>query len=259
MIGRSETSAVHQLCGGFSAQATSEEVALDAATLATNLIFGFGSVSESLYPFFMIRALLLKHMKACSQRVFAITSVEPGDGKTHVAVNLAAALSRIHPTVLLELDLRKPSVEQRLGLGLGPAISGIDDYLDGATQWLDTSVKISGFHLTVHRVRQPRSNAEALLGSSRLTDALDLIRRADQQPICIIDTPPALLNDDLALIAQQVDGVVLVVQEGRTRKRGLLDVVKVLDSRPVIGSILNMSISQPPYSAGYGYGARGEN
>lgn len=233
---------------------------LDPAVLAAHEIVGFGAMSEQVHAFSMIRAALLGHAEALHQRVFAITSAQAGNGKTHVAINLAATLSRIHPTVLLELDLRQPQVGQRLGLGLdagpetlAPENPGIDDYLSGEAAFADTGVRIEGYDLTVHRVRRARVNAGSLLASPALTAMLRELRGDGSGPICIVDTPPALVNDDLALIARGIDGVLLVVEEARSRKRDILDVVSALHPTPILGSILNNSISRPPRPNDYGY------
>jgi len=224
---------------------------LDPDTLAANFICGFEHGNERIHPFFVMRSQLLKHVSITGQRVLAVTSAQPGNGKTHVAVNLAAALSRIYPTVLMELDLRRPSISQRLGLPRPQP--GVDDFLAGEADWSATARKIQGFNLSIHCARQPRVNAEDLLSSGRLAVAIEAIRARDDQAICIIDTPPALVDDDLTLIARAVDGALMVVEEARTRKRALLDAVNALSPCPIVGSILNMSISSPRPANDYKY------
>ncbi|MGO4167424.1 CpsD/CapB family tyrosine-protein kinase [Novosphingobium sp. YAF33] len=226
---------------------------LDPRHLAENRICGFGQMSEQLYPFFMIRSTLLAHVEATGHRTFAITSIEAGNGKTHVATNLAAVLSRVRPTILVELDLRRPTLGARLGLaGAGP---GIDDYLAGEAAWSDTATRIDGVDLAVHRVRRAHPSAEQLLASPRLAHALRHIAAEAEEAICIIDTPPALIGDDLVHIARNIDGVLLVAQEGRSRKSGVREVTGALGGTPIIGSILNMSLSQPARRNEYGYPA----
>lgn len=224
---------------------------LDPALLAQNRVVGFGSMNEEVHPFFMLRAALLNHAAATHQRVFAITSAQAGNGKTHVAANLAATLSRIHPTVLVELDLRQPQLGARLAL---PAERrGVDDYLSGEASWAETAIPIEGFDLTVHRVRRARVNAETLLAAPALGAILRQFRGNPVGPICIVDTPPALVSDDLVLIARGIDGVLLVVEEARSRKRDIVEVVNALNPTPIVGSILNNSITRPRSQNSYGY------
>ncbi|TCM20827.1 Mrp family chromosome partitioning ATPase [Novosphingobium sp. PhB165] len=224
---------------------------LDPEVLTRNHIVGFGAMSDHSRPFFMIRSGLLHHATAMHQRVFAVTSAQAGNGKTHIATNLAATLSRIHPTILLELDLHQPSLGQRLGLPTDTP--GIDDYLSGEAAWEDTAIQIEGFDLTVHRVRLARVNAGSLLASAALADILKRLRSNSNGPICIVDTPPALIGDDLVLIARGIDGVLLVAEEARSRKRDIIDVANALNPTPIVGTILNNSIALQSRSNSYGY------
>lgn len=224
---------------------------LDPDLLQQNRIVGFNQANELAHPYVVLRSQLLKHAKISGMRTFAITSVQPGNGKTHVAVNLSAALSRLHPTILVDLDLRRPSVGK--SLGLCERQSGIDDFLNGDIPLSQSAVRIGGFDLSVHQVREHRNNAEDLLASSHLSDLIAMVRTAENSPICIIDTPPALVHDDLMLIARIIDGVLMVVEEGRTPRQGLKDTISALSPTPVVGSILNMSISSPHEARYYSY------
>jgi Mrp family chromosome partitioning ATPase len=226
------------------------DYALDPDLLFNNRVVGFDPPSEDVHPFFILRSQLLKHVQFTRQHVIAVTSVQPGNGKTHISVNLAAALGRIRPTVLVELDLRRPSIGQRLGLPSDQP--GIDDYLAGDAELGETGVQISGTKLTVHAVRRPHTNPENLLASARLIEMTSEIRKADDQTICIIDTPPAVIHDDIMLIAPAIDGIIMVVQEARTSKQALINTIRSLNPTPVIGSVLNMSISAIQQKNDYG-------
>lgn len=231
--------------------AMSEPLELTHEFLADNHVVGFDNLADRAHPFIALRSKLMKHVRETGQRVFAVTSVQPGNGKTHVGVNLAAVLSRIAPTKLIELDLRKPTIGARLGLDR-PAI-GIDDFLDGNARWQDSAQQITGFDLTVHRVRQPRGDAGTLLGSLRTRHLFEAIRALPDTPICIIDTPPVFIDDDFMLVAPGLDGVLMVVEEGRTTRRALRDTVDALKPTPVLGTVLNKSISSAATRIDYGY------
>ena len=219
--------------------------------LADNHVVGFDYLAERAHPFVALRSRLMKHVRETGQRVFAVTSVQPGNGKTHVGVNLAAVLSRIAPTMLIELDLRRPTIGTRLGLDR-PAV-GIDDFLDGNVRWQDSGERIHGFDLMVHRVRQPRTDAGALLGSPRTRHLFEALRGLPDAPICIVDTPPVFIDDDFMLVAPGLDGVLMVVEEGRTTKRALHDTIDALKPTPILGTILNKSISSAAPRIDYGY------
>lgn len=223
----------------------------DPQHLAARGIVGLAPPGNELHPFTMIRSALLDHARSTGTRIFAVTSAEPGNGKTHIAANLAMVLARIHPVALVELDLRRPSLGARLGLPRDYA--GVDDYLAGECPWSATQARIEGLDLAVHRVRRPRADAETLLASNALSLALRNRQAADGGTICIVDTPPAILSDDLALIARAVDGMLVVAEEGRTARRALAEIARTISPTPIAGTVLNRSISAPVRRVDYGY------
>lgn len=223
----------------------------DPDHLVANHIVGLFPPGSEIHPFTMIRSALLDHARATGDRIFAVTSAEPGNGKTHIAANLAMVLARIHPTALIELDLRRPSLGERLGLP--DDYAGVDDYLAGECPWSATQARIKGLDLAVHRVRRPSETAEALLASNALGLALNNRQAVDTGTIRIVDTPPAILSDDLALIARHVDGILIVAEEGRSNGHALREIARTISPVPIVGTILNCSISAPVRDADYGY------
>lgn len=228
-------------------------VSLDGERLIESGIIGFEYLDFRARPFNLLRAQLMNGFHRAGGRVLAVTSTQPGNGKTHIAANVAAALSRIHPTILIDLDLRQPAVGARFGL---PPGEGVDDYLAGDVGWEATGDKVAATDLTIHAVRQPRGNAATLLASERLTAMLDAMRRLPGDPICIVDTPPVLMVDDIMLIARSVDGILMIVEEGRTRGSDIADALRLLAPTPIVGSVLNKSLTaRTPTDHGGYYGA----
>lgn len=220
--------------------------------LARNHVVGFEQLSEHAHPFITMRSRLIKRASETGERVFAVTSAQPGNGKTHVAVNLAAALSRITPTLLVDLDLRHPSVATRLGMPT-PRL-GVDDFLNLNASWPDIGRRIQGFDLHVYPGRARHEIAEDLLGSERLRMLFDTVRSLGNDAICIVDLPPVAIDDDFTRIAPLTDGVLMVVEEGRTSRRALTDALRLIHPVPLLGTVLNKSIgpgSAAPYYAYY--------
>jgi len=235
----------------LAATRTAASVQLSHEQLIENAVFGFEQDDPRAQPFIRMRSRMMTMAKNSGKRIFAITSVEPGVGKTHVAVNLAAALSRITATVLVELDLRRPSIGARLGLPQPKR--GVDDFLEGKAFRSELPVQADGFALELQCVRTPRSNAEQLLTAGRLPGLFDMLRAKDEGPICIIDCSPVTVEDDFMLIAPALDGILMVVEEGRTPRRALVDAVASLKGTPVIGSVLNKSMWAAKAKDYYGY------
>lgn len=225
-------------------------VHLDRTTLIGNGIFGFEHLDIRARSFAMLRSQLMTRFHRQGGRILAVTSSQPGNGKTYITANVAAALSRIHPTILIDLDLRRPTLAARFGV---TPIAGVDDYLVGDARWEDTALRIASVDLAIHGVRVPRADSATLLASDRLATVFEAIHALPGSPICIVDTPPILLLDDILLIARNMDGVLMVVEEGSTRGVDITDALRILSPTPIIGSVLNKSLSSERVKSGYGY------
>jgi succinoglycan biosynthesis transport protein ExoP len=179
-----------------------------------------------------------------------VTSAGPGEGKSLTAANLAAALAQGgRQVILVDGDLHRPRQHRVFGLrnntGVTTAlITGVAGNLDHILQ--DTSVP--GLRLLTSGPLPP--NAAELLGSTRMRELLaDLLTRAD---IVVIDSPPVTALSDAAVLSTQTDGVLLVVDAGKTRRemaRRATEALERVHAR-VIGVLLNR---MPSRGAGYYY------
>lgn len=212
---------------------------LDRARLIENGIFGFDNLDPRAQSFVFLRWQLLNGFYQSGGRTIAITSTRPGDGKSFITANLAAALSRVRPTILLDLDLRRPVIGWRFGLSVG---AGIDDLLTGEASSGDALHLIEDCGLGIAPVRVPRPRSSELLSSDELPRFLAELRGRPDDPICIVDTPPALVVDDVLLLAPHLDGVLIVVEEGKTRADELRAALRLLKPVPIVGTVLNRSI-----------------
>lgn len=222
---------------------------LDRDTLIANGIFGFEHLDIRARTFVLLRSQLMNRFYRSGGRILAITSTQAGDGKTYIAANVAAALSRIHPTVLIDLDLRHPTLAARFGLD--PPL-GIDDYLAGDALLEDAGTHVAAVDLTLYGVRQPRLASATFLAVQRLGQMFDVIRNQPRAPICIVDTPPILVVDDILLIAESVDGVLMVIEEGSTTADDVANALRILAPTPVVGSVLNKSLTSGKPPTDYG-------
>ncbi|WOK36589.1 CpsD/CapB family tyrosine-protein kinase [Sphingomonas sp. C3-2] len=220
--------------------AAAGQVALDADHLHSNGIFGFDELDIRGRSFTFLRSLLHNDFYRPGGRVLAICSARPGDGKTFVATNLAAAISRIQPACLVDLDLRKPMLAERFGL---VPQAGVDDLLEQAQSFDDVAVTVAGEALTLFPIRQARRNSTELLSGPMLAQMFAALRDQPDHPFILVDTPPALVLDDMLLIAEHVDGVIFVVEEGKSRSDELKEAIRLLHGTPLIGTVLNRSLS----------------
>lgn len=147
-------------------------------------------------------------------RTILFTSSQPGEGKTTTSINMAISLAQLGANVMLiDADMRRPKVHQRLDvenlLGLSTWLSR-DVILDDLIQYipdLNLSFMASG--------AIPPNPAE-LISSSRMKELLRTL--SNQFDHIIIDSPPLMNVSDSVILSTMVDGVVLVVQSGKTKR-----------------------------------------
>ncbi|BDI33121.1 hypothetical protein CCAX7_51720 [Capsulimonas corticalis] len=148
-------------------------------------------------------------------RSLQVTSSSPGEGKTTTATNLAYAMAADGKRVILiDTDLRRPSVHKHLDLAQTP---GITELLVGdATLHEALQVSPNFPNLSVLAAGTIPPNPSELLNSQKFRTLVDqLSARFD---IIIFDSAPVLAVADAQIVASQADGVVLVVANGETRK-----------------------------------------
>lgn len=145
--------------------------------------------------------------------VLMVTSALPGEGKTSLSISLAAAAARSGlKTLLIDLDLRRPSLDERLGQS--EALLGIVDYINGKLPRADLVRHDPESGIDFVPVGDPPHNPLELLQSSELRHLLKIWRREYDQ--IIIDSAPILAVTDTKVAARLVDRVVIAVRWRRT-------------------------------------------
>ena len=185
-------------------------------------------------------------------RTIAITSPNKGDGKSLTAANLALTMAQEFQqrVLLVDCDLRRPSVHQLFGLAEAP---GLGDVLMNAAELEQALVLLPEHHLTVLPAGLPPSNPAELIGSSAMRRVLDTLRtRFDR---ILIDVPPVAPLADLHILAPMVDALLMIVRAGVTPKPAIERALAGLDPNKVLGLVLNESGAQSDaYNTYEGYG-----
>ncbi|MBI1802724.1 MAG: polysaccharide biosynthesis tyrosine autokinase [Chloroflexi bacterium] len=152
-----------------------------------------------------------------------VTSAGPGEGKSTLAANLAVAMAQAgHHTVLVDADLRRPSLHRLFDITDQAGLTNglVTDSVVALNGNLHVS-PIENLRILTSGPRPP--NPAELLGSKRMHNLLEALKQ--ESDMIIIDSPPALAVADASILASKVDGVILVVESGATR-RGLAQKAK---------------------------------
>jgi succinoglycan biosynthesis transport protein ExoP len=212
--------------------------------------------------FHLIRAHLRYFNVDRRLRTLLIASAAPGDGKTTVARHLAAAAARMGSRVLLmEVDLRRPTISQRMSIRSRP---GLADVLIGAVELRAATQSIdldSGFasgsegrtlDVLVAGGGMP-PNPAALIESSAMESVLEQAKSA--YDLVVIDTPPLTAVSDAFPLLGKVDGVVIVAWVGRNRRDVAQRLHETLSGAgaPLLGVIANGFRSRGLGAYGYDY------
>jgi capsular exopolysaccharide synthesis family protein len=178
-----------------------------------------------------------------------VTSAQPWDGKSTVAVNLAINIAQgINEYVILaDCDLRRPSLDTSLGLN---ASEGIREYLEEGTSVAPYLMKTPVKKLTLLPAGKPPSKPSELLSSEKMRLLLQELKNRYEDRYLILDCTPAQFGAETMLLASMVDSVLLVVRAGRTNKDMLLEAIDNIGRERILGLIFNACDEIPK---GYSY------
>ncbi len=172
-------------------------------------------------------------------RAVLITSALPGEGKTTLAMSIAAtAAQHGQSTVLVDLDLHRPRL--RKIVGVDDDRPGIVEHLMGQCELKDILVSDeTQENLHFITVRRAPANPSALLGSEKMAQLLCELRR--NYEFIVLDLPPVLAVNDARVVARLVDAILYIVQWGKTKEEAARAGVELLKERdfPLAGAVLN--------------------
>ncbi|MCP4366411.1 MAG: AAA family ATPase [Planctomycetes bacterium] len=196
------------------------------------------------------------------KKLLLLTSSNPVEGKTVVAANLAIAVAQNKiKTLLVDADLRRPSIHDIFGIEREPGLSDIllgnsnldesirtvTDLLLGELGWSTVLESRDMDYLDILTCGSRVTNAAELFSSRAVLGFLEEVR--SRYDMVIFDTPPALLVTDPFLLGAKVDGVILVYKVGKTPKNALLRTIEQFrnSKATLIGTVLNVVKPQTHY------------
>jgi capsular exopolysaccharide synthesis family protein len=201
---------------------------------------------------FRFLAVRLRHLQQRRPlKQLLITSTIPEEGKSMVAANLACTLAarKQQKTLLLEGDLRRPTMHRLLGLGRAP---GLSQYLQGT---LDANIpiyRLEALGIWMMPAGNAPENPLELMQCGRLSPLME--RLSTWFDWVVIDSPPILPLADTSVWTRLADGILLVTRQGTTDKQQLKRGLEAIEPSKLLGAILNSSanIAHTDYYQRYG-------
>jgi len=176
-------------------------------------------------------------------RCLMVASPRAGDGGTRTAVNMAVSGAQSRNVLLVDADLREPTVERLLELDESAGLQGI---LAGTSTFADVVQPVGnhGLHVITAGVSTPRGAGNPLLASAAMSRFLATAR--GRYDLVVVNTSAMSTSSDSLSLAAHVDGIVVVVDARRTRQRMLTTTVRrlTLAGGSVVGLVLNRT--SPP-------------
>lgn len=203
----------------------------------------------------LLRTQLLQRMRPHGWKRLAVTSPGPRAGKTLTSINLAISTARNgqQRVVLIDADLRKPTVAEALGID---ADAGLIDFLGGDSALEEVALYVEDVpNLTVvpgRRLEGCDAKPE-LLGSERMQQLLDQVVWGVDPAMVIVDLPPVFVGDDVIRVGEYLDGVLMIVEEGSTDVEDLKRAAELVAKFNLIGTVLNKSMEKTRELGGYYY------
>lgn len=171
-------------------------------------------------------------------KTILVTSALPGDGKSTISANLATLFAQDGKRVLfIDADMRKPTVQYTFSLTNAAGLSTVLTQQKLAGEVIRESEVSSNLHIMTSGPIPP--NPAELLGSRSMTTLMN--EMAQQYDLIVFDAPPVLSVTDAQLLANKVDGTLLVVNMGVTEKENIEKAKDLLGNAQarILGAVMN--------------------
>lgn len=237
---------------GMLSPAYRQSFAWDFAIAKARGIYGFDALDARSRSFNMVRARLMELNVQRGWKMFGVVSATPNVGKSFIAANIAAALSR-EPSLqvfAIDLDLRRATLSGMFGID--PKV-GLSSYLaeePGASA--PSTYQLDNEDLTVVATTAKAIRSAELVAGPKAHAILQEVRDSGENSMAIVDLPPVFANDDAITVMSKLDAYIMVAEEGKTRQRELQDAIGLLGPDRLAGVILN-KYRGGMISEGYGF------
>ena len=218
-------------------------VSLDAAHLERHRVIAHQKSHPDSWAFDVLRTQVLQKMDENGWRTLAITSPSVESGKTLVSINLAISIAQLtnRTSLLVDFDLRRPSVARSLGLNRPLSLN---DLLGERVDIDEVLVNPGIERFVVLPTNQPVTGASEVLSSSRVGNLIGDLRERYADRIVIFDLPPVLAADDVMTVLPRIDCVLMVVGSGMSTQSEVEEAMNRLSKANLLGVVLNKDEAQ---------------
>jgi protein-tyrosine kinase len=221
----------------------SKRIELSQDILSTNRVINPNSSNPVADSYRLLRTRTLQRMRQSDWNILGVTSTAAGAGKTLTSINLAIAIAMEtnQPVILIDADLRSPSVCRTLGIG---DEAGLVEYVRSGKEvsfqsfLIETSIK----NLLVFPCSKRSEATSEVLTSEKMRKLFDELKSL-KPSFVIVDLPPIFVGDDVVALSSYLDAALLVVEDGVTKTRDLVNAATLLDQTTLLGTVLNKSKS----------------
>jgi len=218
-------------------------IKVSETTLQENRLAAFFDNTSIADQYKILKTRILQQTMEAGLNTLLVTSAVDNEGKSITAANLAISLAKeLQQTVLLvDADLRRPSLHNLFALSPSAGLS--DCLLDNKP--LNNLFISPGINkLTMLLGNKKVANSAELMGSPRMKKLVEEVKHRYKDRYIIFDSSPLLGFADALILSEYVDGIILVVEYGKTQRHELEKALRLIKGKNLIGAVLNKS----PYS-----------
>ena len=200
-----------------------------------------------------LRTLLIAKFQ--KNKSFLLSSTYSGEGKTTIALNISLAFSKIGKVLLVETDIRRPSVLKLINKDDEEKKPGFSDLIQGKVEFSDTIINMPGSGIDLMTSGSRRSDLTDLTTPSKLREFFDSLK--ESYDYIILDTPPIQPVSDTLFLSQATDHNIIIARSKFTKLAGIKSAIKKLKNVnvKVDGLIFNdLDTSKASYYGYYQYG-----
>ena len=225
-------------------------VSLDSDHLEKHGVFTLLDDPQAIDTYNVLCTQVLERTRGNGDNTIMVTSCVEDEGKSVTAINLAVSIaSRAQHTVLLvDLDLRSAGIQRYLGLDVE---KGIFDFLYREEPMSELLINPGLPKMVVLPVGKTLRGSTEILSSPKIENLVHEMKNRYKERYVILDCPPLLQSPDALVVSSYADGIILVVEAGKTSRTQISNSIELLNGRPLLGLVMNKALV---HGKGYYYG-----